>query len=172
MKSGYLFGNMTEQHQKEIKLIASDLDGTLLNSNHEIHASFYPMVEQLKEKSVLFAIASGRQYNAVVKKFDQVRDDIVFVTANGSYVVHKGLSSSPFFSLFRLFFLFFVPFHNSLFLIFSFLELLVFLLIFSSNIFLRFSFSLTSFFFLFFVFLFYSSSIPGLLFFSFHLFIF
>mgnify|MGYP003306299834 CR=1 FL=1 len=35
-----------------IKFIATDMDGTLLNSNNEIHADFYPMFQSLKEKDI------------------------------------------------------------------------------------------------------------------------
>lgn len=41
-----------------IKFIATDMDGTLLNSNNEIHADFYPMFQSLKEKDIIFAAAS------------------------------------------------------------------------------------------------------------------
>ena len=45
-----------------IKLIASDLDGTLLrNGAQEVDPKVYDLIRTLKEKGVHFAAASGRQ---------------------------------------------------------------------------------------------------------------
>jgi Cof subfamily protein (haloacid dehalogenase superfamily) len=75
---------------KEIKLIATDMDGTLLNSKGELDASFYSIFEQLKAKGILFAAASGRQYFNLEKRLDRIKDDVFFVAENGSYVVYRG----------------------------------------------------------------------------------
>jgi Cof subfamily protein (haloacid dehalogenase superfamily) len=72
-----------------VKLIASDMDGTLLNSKHELSTAFYPVFAQLKAKSIRFAAASGRQYFNLEKKFEAIKDDVIFVAENGSYVVHQ-----------------------------------------------------------------------------------
>jgi Cof subfamily protein (haloacid dehalogenase superfamily) len=72
-----------------IKLIASDMDGTLLNSNHELSTSFYPVFDQLKENNIRFVAASGRQYFNLEQKFASIKDDVIFVAENGSYVVNK-----------------------------------------------------------------------------------
>ena len=45
-----------------IKLIATDMDGTLLNSRNEIQEGFYEVFNELQEKEIIFAAASGRQY--------------------------------------------------------------------------------------------------------------
>ena len=45
-----------------IKLIATDMDGTLLNSKNEIQDGFYEVFNKLEEKGIIFAAASGRQY--------------------------------------------------------------------------------------------------------------
>ena len=46
----------------DIRLIAVDLDGTLLNDRKEIPPNFVPMVNALYPRGVRFVIASGRQY--------------------------------------------------------------------------------------------------------------
>ena len=46
----------------KIKLVAADMDGTLLNAQHQLSNNFYPIFNQLKQKGVLFAAASGRQF--------------------------------------------------------------------------------------------------------------
>lgn len=73
-----------------IKFIATDMDGTLLNSNNEIHADFYPMFQSLKEKDIIFAAASGRQYYNLLERFKDIKDDMMFIAENGTFVVYKG----------------------------------------------------------------------------------
>ena len=73
-----------------IKLIATDMDGTLLNSNNEIHNDFYDVFSTLKEKEIIFAAASGRQYYNLVEKFKDIKDDMMFIAENGTFVVYKG----------------------------------------------------------------------------------
>ena len=73
-----------------IKFIATDMDGTLLNSNNEIHADFYPMFQSLKEKDIIFAAASGRQSYNLLERFKDIKDDMMFIAENGTFVVYKG----------------------------------------------------------------------------------
>ena len=73
-----------------IKFIATDMDGTLLNSNNEIHADFYPMFQSLKEKDIIFAAASGRQYYNLLERSKDIKDDMMFIAENGTFVVYKG----------------------------------------------------------------------------------
>ena len=55
-----------------IKLIASDIDGTLLlNHGKEIPGEIFDEVRRLKEKGILFCPASGRQYNSLKNLFAQ-----------------------------------------------------------------------------------------------------
>lgn len=62
------------------------MDGTLLNSNHEVSDRFFELFDQLQKKGVLFVAASGRQYNSIVDKLDTIKNDIVVVAENGGYV--------------------------------------------------------------------------------------
>ena len=50
-----------------IKLIMSDMDGTLLDENGCLPKGFADIARQLKEKGVIFAPCSGRQYSKVMK---------------------------------------------------------------------------------------------------------
>ena len=59
-----------------VRLIATDMDGTLLNSNHEIPKDFKETIEGLKERDIMFAISTGRNYldivyiyNIIIKSF-------------------------------------------------------------------------------------------------------
>ena len=73
----------------EIKLIATDMDGTLLNSKHELSDSFIPVFRKLKEQGIIFVAASGRQYYNLLKTLDEVKDEVIFAAENGSYVVYQ-----------------------------------------------------------------------------------
>ena len=73
-----------------IKLIASDLDGTLLNDDGQLHPDFNKVFEELKNKNVKFVAASGRQYANIVKTFNHIKDDIFFVSDNGTFMVCDG----------------------------------------------------------------------------------
>ncbi|ATD55542.1 HAD family hydrolase [Clostridium chauvoei] len=73
-----------------IKLIATDMDGTLLNSKDEINPEFYDVFKKLREKNIIFAAASGRQYYNLLKRFDAVKDDMLFIAENGTFVMCKG----------------------------------------------------------------------------------
>ena len=81
-----------------IKLIASDLDGTILkNGAQELPAGFCDIVIRLKEKGIHFVAASGRQYYNLRLLFASIKDDIHYIAENGSLcvchnqVISKGL---------------------------------------------------------------------------------
>ena len=52
-----------------IKLILSDMDGTLLDEAGNMPAGFDDVMAQLHERGVMFAPASGRQYQSLVESF-------------------------------------------------------------------------------------------------------
>lgn len=73
-----------------IKFIATDMDGTLLNSKKELSPEFYDVFEELKKRNILFAAASGRQYYTLAKEFNDIKEDMLFIAENGTFVVYKG----------------------------------------------------------------------------------
>lgn len=73
-----------------IKLIITDMDGTLLNDNHEIDGEFWELFSQMKNRDILFSVASGRQYYNLVEKFKDIEDEVIFIAENGTLVIHKG----------------------------------------------------------------------------------
>lgn len=73
-----------------IKLIATDMDGTLLNSKGELSPHFERVFHKLKEKNIIFAAASGRQYFTLLKNFEAYKDDMLFIAENGTYVAYRG----------------------------------------------------------------------------------
>lgn len=72
-----------------IKLIATDMDGTLLNDRHEISKDFERVFKKLKSKGIIFAAASGRPYYNLKETFKDVKDEMLFISDNGAYVVYK-----------------------------------------------------------------------------------
>ncbi len=74
-----------------IKLIASDMDGTLLDDKKQLPPDFYDTIDRLCEKGVRFTVASGRTYAAVEHLFpEEYRTKIDYICDNGAYIVHEG----------------------------------------------------------------------------------
>lgn len=73
-----------------IRLIATDLDGTLLEPNGRLPEGTYETVRQLTEMGIRFAACSGRQYGNLVRLFGPVADQMAFVCENGALSVLDG----------------------------------------------------------------------------------
>ena len=78
----------------DIRLIAADMDGTLLDDFDELHDHLWPMVRELSRRGIVFCPASGRQYGNLLNRFRDVADDVVFIAENGTYVVRRGAEIS------------------------------------------------------------------------------
>lgn len=72
-----------------IKLIASDMDGTLLDSKKNINNEFYEVLEKISEKEILFAAVSGRELKSLKNVFKDVDRDIIFASNNGNLIMYK-----------------------------------------------------------------------------------
>ena len=72
------------------KLIASDMDGTLLDENGQVPPETYELILALREHGVHFAASSGRRYDRLCEFFAPVRDKMDFVAANGAQVYADG----------------------------------------------------------------------------------
>lgn len=73
-----------------IKLIASDIDGTLVeNSTAVLHPEMFELIKKLKQKGILFCAASGRQYQSIANMFEPVKDDIIFLAENGAHIRYQ-----------------------------------------------------------------------------------
>lgn len=76
-----------------VKLIAADMDGTLLDSNKNLSPDLFDTIKKLKDKDVKFVVASGRQYYNLLKNFQDLEEDIVYISDNGTIVYdHRGES--------------------------------------------------------------------------------
>ena len=81
----------------KIKMVVTDMDGTLLNSNHEVSDWFFTLFDALRKRDVLFVAASGRQYLSIIEKLHLIKDDIIVIAENGGFAIQNGkeLVSSP-----------------------------------------------------------------------------
>ena len=74
-----------------IKLIASDIDGTLVpDGSDKINPDIFQVITQLKRQGIYFAAASGRQWKSIERLFAPVRDQIFYIAENGAYVGARG----------------------------------------------------------------------------------
>lgn len=74
-----------------IKVIASDLDGTLVpKGTQQMNPRIYDLIRRLKEKGILFVSASGRQLNSQRLLFAPVADEISYIAENGAICISKG----------------------------------------------------------------------------------
>lgn len=74
-----------------IKLIVSDLDGTLLqNGSQQLTPRAVPIILKLLAKGVRFVAASGRQYPNLCRLFGEASNDMAFICENGAYVTAHG----------------------------------------------------------------------------------
>ena len=74
-----------------IKLIASDMDGTLLDENAHVPEETYELIRKLRTRGVSFAASSGRRYDTLCEFFAPVVDDMDFVASNGCQVYVDGV---------------------------------------------------------------------------------
>ena len=74
-----------------IKLIASDLDGTLLhNGAQELTPRAVELIHELTQRGIHFVVASGRQYDNERRVFARIKDDVSYIGENGSICIHQG----------------------------------------------------------------------------------
>lgn len=80
-----------------IKMIFSDMDGTLLDEQGQLPDGFDSVIRCLRERGVMFAPCSGRQYFSLLDTFWDYREEFLFLAENGTMVRYrdKELFSSP-----------------------------------------------------------------------------
>lgn len=73
----------------KVKLVVSDMDGTLLNSKGEVSDQFFDLFKQLQQQNITFCAASGRQYNSIVHKLAAIKNQIYVIAENGGIAKQK-----------------------------------------------------------------------------------
>jgi cof-like hydrolase len=72
-----------------IKLIVSDMDGTLLNTNHEFPKDFMRLFKALQQREITFCVASGRQYTSLLQFFAPIKEQMSFIAQNGTLLMRN-----------------------------------------------------------------------------------
>ncbi|MBC7441462.1 MAG: HAD family hydrolase [Ramlibacter sp.] len=65
------------------------MDGTLLDDEGRVPESFWPLLDDLLQAGILFAPASGRQYQTLRAMFGE-RDGLIYIAENGTNVMRGG----------------------------------------------------------------------------------
>ena len=73
-----------------IKLIACDMDGTLLDEDGNLPEGTYDLILELAHAGIRFTAASGRRYDTLRSMFSPVADSMDFVASNGAQVYARG----------------------------------------------------------------------------------
>ena len=73
-----------------IRLIATDLDGTLLEPDGSLPDGVFETVEDLTRMGVLFSACSGRQYGNLLRLFAPVAQHMAFICENGALCFYRG----------------------------------------------------------------------------------
>ncbi|MGW2282892.1 Cof-type HAD-IIB family hydrolase [Streptomyces sp. NPDC001770] len=81
----------------DIRLIVTDMDGTLLDADGNVPVGLWPLLEELGRRGIVFSPASGRQYATLAHLFEGADEGMVYIAENGALVVRDGveLSSDP-----------------------------------------------------------------------------
>ena len=72
-----------------VKLVVSDMDGTLLNSEGKVSTQFFTLFKELQKRNINFCAASGRQHNSIIDKLSAIKNDIHVIAENGA-IAKKG----------------------------------------------------------------------------------
>ncbi|NLV59939.1 MAG: HAD family hydrolase [Clostridiales bacterium] len=71
-----------------IKLIISDVDGTLLQGGRtSLTQEQLDLLEACIRQGILFAVASGRQYPSLQRLFEPIKDQMLFIAENGAIIM-------------------------------------------------------------------------------------
>ena len=73
-----------------VRLIAVDMDGTLLDPRHEVNPDFWDLYRRLEAAGIVFAAASGRQYDSILEKIGRVGASLAVLGENGAYAQYHG----------------------------------------------------------------------------------
>lgn len=76
----------------DVRLVVTDMDGTLLTPDGDVPDELWPLLERLHERGIAFAPASGRQHATLERAFDRpgVLEDLVIIAENGAFVTRGG----------------------------------------------------------------------------------
>jgi Cof subfamily protein (haloacid dehalogenase superfamily) len=73
---------------RQIKLVVSDLDGTLLNDEGNLDKYTIELIHEINKYNVHFALATGRLFNAIKDYIEILNLKIPQITLDGTYIVN------------------------------------------------------------------------------------
>lgn len=77
--------------ESRIKLIATDVDGTLVkDSSREVYDEMIEVIRSLRDAGIHFVIASGRQYGSIRKMFEHTERKLCYIAENGAHIIVNG----------------------------------------------------------------------------------
>lgn len=81
--------------QADIRLVACDMDGTLLGPDGRLPDDFGRTVQALRDRGITFVPASGRQYATLAAMFEPYAGEageasFSYIAENGTLVMHEG----------------------------------------------------------------------------------
>ena len=76
-----------------IKLIATDLDGSLLDDAKQLPPDFQAVLSQLKEMKIAFAAVSGRNFDAIHPTLGDSVNTMICICNNGANIYEKGVNT-------------------------------------------------------------------------------
>ena len=74
-----------------VRLIAADMDGTLLDENSLLPEETFELIEKLRDRGVIFCASSGRRYETLRWMFEPVADRMDYVGSLGTQVYADGV---------------------------------------------------------------------------------
>ncbi|NLO61828.1 MAG: HAD family phosphatase [Clostridiaceae bacterium] len=69
-----------------IRLIASDMDGTLLDENGKLPVEFPALLREITGKGIRFVAASGRQNASLAELFRPFPEPVILMSNNGAFI--------------------------------------------------------------------------------------
>lgn len=75
---------------ENVKLVATDMDHTLLTEKNELPPNLFKDIDQLHDLGVEFAIASGRPVYTLESIFGKLKSEMTFISDNGGVIVYHG----------------------------------------------------------------------------------
>ena len=72
---------------KNIKLIVTDLDGTLFTTDKRLPPDFDTVLAELKARGIVFAVATGRNFAGISHYFPDKIQDMYFICDNGAFIM-------------------------------------------------------------------------------------
>ena len=78
-----------------IRLIASDMDATLLDERSQLPPDFAETIRALAGQGILFAAASGRPLYTLETMFPELLEEIILIGDNGGAARWKGKDLCP-----------------------------------------------------------------------------